>query len=80
MEITIKKWGNSLALRLPRSTTQKYALKSGSKVSMSEEKRGIIFRPVTKKCPSLKELVDMITPKNIHKETDWGKPQGKEIW
>ena len=47
---------------------------------MSEKKGGIIFKPVSKQCPSLKELVDMITPKNIHKETDWGKPRGKEIW
>jgi antitoxin component of MazEF toxin-antitoxin module len=30
--------------------------------------------------PTLEELVQRITPKNCHSETDWGKPVGKELW
>jgi antitoxin MazE len=27
-----------------------------------------------------KDLVEGITPENLHGEIDWGKPVGKEIW
>ena len=28
----------------------------------------------------IEELVEQITPENRHKEVDWGKPVGKEVW
>jgi len=80
METTIKKWGNSLAVRLPRSIAQKLALKAGSTVVMREEKKTLIIQAAPKTRKSLKELIAMIRPENIHDEIDWGKPVGKEIW
>lgn len=80
METTIKKWGNSLAVRVPRSIAQKLALKAGSTVAMREEKKTIIIQAVPKTHKSLKELIAMIRPENIHEQIDWGKPVGKEIW
>lgn len=40
---------------------------------------GIVMRP-TRRTYKLSELVDRITPKNRHRETDWGPPQGGESW
>ncbi|MDP3769844.1 MAG: AbrB/MazE/SpoVT family DNA-binding domain-containing protein [Candidatus Sungbacteria bacterium] len=80
METTIQKWGNSLAVRLPQHIAQKLALKQGSHVKVSEEKKMIIIRRTLKSHTPLKELVAMIRPKNIHTEINWGKSQGKEIW
>lgn len=80
METTVQKWGNSLAVRLPQRIAQKLALKQGSHVEMSEEKKIIIIRRTLKSRTPLKELVAMIRPENIHGETDWGMPQGKEAW
>lgn len=80
METTIQKWGNSLAVRVPRSIAQKLALKVGSTIAMREEKKTIIIQVAPKTRKSLKELIAMIHPENIHEEVDWGKPVGKEIW
>ena len=80
METKIKKWGNSLAVRLPQSIAQKLALKAGSVVEMSEEKKTIVIQSAPKARKSLKELVAMIRPENLHKNVDWGRPRGKEVW
>ena len=40
---------------------------------------GIVLRPAPRRY-ELSELVAQITPKNRHRETDWGHPQGKESW
>ena len=80
METMIKKWGNSLAVRLPRNIAQKLALKAGSVVEMSETKKMIVIQPAPKPRKSLKDLVAMIRPENLHKEIEWGKPHGKEVW
>ena len=80
METTIQKWGNSLAVRVPRSMAQKLALRVGSTVAMREEKKTIIIRAAPKTRKSLKALIAMIRPENMHEEMDWGKPAGKEIW
>ena len=80
METTIQKWGNSLAVRLPKSVTQKLALRQGTKVRVYEDRKEVIIAPAHETGKSLKELLAMITPENLHAETDWGKPRGREIW
>lgn len=80
METTIKKWGNSLAVRVPHSIAQKLALKAGSTIAMREAKKTIIIRAAPKTRKTIKELIAMIRPENIHEEIDWGEPVGKEIW
>ena len=80
METTIQKWGNSLAVRLPKEVTRKLALRQGRKVRVYEKKKEVIIAPTREKEKSLKELIGEITPKNLHRETDWGAPRGREIW
>ena len=80
METTIQKWGNSLAVRLPKSVTQKLALRSGSRVRVYEERKEVIIAPAREVKKSLKELLAMITTENLHAETNWGKPRGREVW
>ncbi|OHA03361.1 MAG: hypothetical protein A3J58_01320 [Candidatus Sungbacteria bacterium RIFCSPHIGHO2_02_FULL_52_23] len=80
METTIQKWGNSLAVRLPKSVTQKLALRPGSRVRVYEERKEVIIAPTREVKKSLKELLAMITPENLHAETNWGKPRGREVW
>ena len=80
METTIQKWGNSLAVRLPKSVAQKLAFRPGTKVRVYEERKEIIIAPARKTAKSLKELLALITPENLHAETDWGKPRGREVW
>jgi antitoxin MazE len=76
MEQTLKKWGNSLALRLPKRIAEELNLKEGSKVDIKIEGGKIVIVPKKE----LKELLEAIRPDNLHQETDWGQREGNEIW
>ena len=76
----IAKWGNSLAVRLPRGIVRDAGLSEGDSVVLDVTRDGgVLLRPGRPKY-SLQELVSGITAKNRHSETDWGKPAGKEVW
>jgi antitoxin MazE len=51
----------------------------GDSVDVSANKGMIVIRP-TRRTYSLQELVDAITPRNRHDETDWDRPVGHEAW
>jgi len=80
MQTKITKWGNSLALRIPKSFALNANLKQNELVDLSIEKEKIIITPINEKEYSLKELLDKITESNLHGEFDTGEPVGKEIW
>jgi antitoxin MazE len=76
----LAKWGNSLAVRLPRWVVETAGLRKGDSLILSVGKDGgVVMRPARRKY-RLEELVSAITPRNRHDETDWGGPVGKEIW
>lgn len=77
---SIKKWGNSLAIRIPSSVIQDLALSENSSVQITSNGVVATIQPKKHKKVSLDELVAAITPDNIHEEVDWGKPVGKEVW
>ncbi|MGA2274127.1 MAG: AbrB/MazE/SpoVT family DNA-binding domain-containing protein [Bryobacteraceae bacterium] len=79
-ETTVSKWGNSLAVRIPLAIAKQASLDEGDPVALVlDSNGGIVLRP-TRRRYKLSELVGRITPKNRHRETDWGPPQGKESW
>ena len=80
MQTMIQQWGNSLALRIPKAFAQQAKVKKGSRIKLTVEKNRLVMEPIEKKPVTLKELLAGVTPENIHPETDWGKPMGKEIW
>jgi antitoxin MazE len=75
----VSKWGNSLGLRLPKSIAREAHLDEGDTVDVSVDNGAIVIRPSRPRY-SLAELVDRITARNRHAETDWGKPLGHEAW
>ncbi len=76
----IQKWGNSLGVRIPKSVAQEARLQEGSSVEVRVEEGRLIIAPRNKRKYTFAELVDKITPENMHGETDWGPPVGKEVW
>lgn len=81
MATKVQKWGNSLAVRLPREVAGRFHLDEGTVVTIQPEGSGILIKPLAKqKRENLRELIARITPENIHDAVDWGKPRGKEIW
>jgi antitoxin MazE len=79
-ETKVSKWGNSLAVRIPLAIARQASLTEGDSLALVlDNDGGIVLRPTRRKY-ELSELVDRITPKNRHKETNWGQPQGGESW
>ena len=79
-ESRISKWGNSLGVRIPLALAKQASLAEGDAVKLSLTRNGgIVLRPARRKY-ELSELVAGITPKNRHRETDWGPVQGEESW
>ena len=76
----IVRWGNSMAVRLPKVVLRDIGLKEGDTLEFGTRNGNIIAKPLKKKPILLKELLARVTPENIHQETDWGKPRGREIW
>jgi antitoxin MazE len=76
----LAKWGNSLAVRIPKSVVGAARLREGDEVTLAVGKGGaIVMRPARRKY-QLDELVSKITARNRHDETDWGPQAGKEAW
>lgn len=78
MKVQVQKWGNSLALRIPKSIAVESHIEQGSTVEMTRSKNGILVRPHEEL--TLESLLADVTKENIHTETDFGKPEGKEVW
>lgn len=79
MRTQIVGWGNSQALRIPREMLDALQVSEGDEVEMVVENGLLTVQPVHRKL-SLESLVAKITPENRHKEIDWGKPVGSEVW
>ncbi len=73
------RWGNSLAIRIPKNVVDEARLSEGDKLVLQVESPGNVAIKAVER-PSLGELLVRITPENIHKEIDWGKPVGNEAW
>lgn len=71
------KWGNSLAVRIPKDIAEQAHLKEGDSVIFKAAKGRIEMR-CAEKIPTLEELVAQITPENRYPEIDWGPPVGRE--
>ncbi|OGR96715.1 MAG: hypothetical protein A2V88_01700 [Elusimicrobia bacterium RBG_16_66_12] len=80
MTTTVQKWGNSLALRIPSSVAKDVHLHRGSEVDVAIVEGALVVKPKGRRKLSLNRLLRGVTKANLHKESDWGRPQGKEIW
>ena len=80
MQTQIKKWGNSLALRIPKSFALNANLRQDELVDLTIDEERIVITPIGQKEYSLAELLDRVNESNLHGEFDTGAPVGKEIW
>ena len=76
----IRKWGNSLGVRIPKSLATDVRVEDGCSVDLSIENGRLVIVPIIKDGHTLDELLDQITPQNLHGELDTGKPVGGEVW
>lgn len=80
METRVQKWGNSLALRVPKPLAAEIGLAQNSPVELSVQEGKIVVAPVAEPALSLKELLAQVTEENLHGEVDTGPAVGDEVW
>jgi antitoxin MazE len=80
MKARIQKWGNSLALRIPKPFAEESNLREDSPVEISVRSGKLVVVAIEETQLSLDELVAKITPENRHAEIETGTPVGNEFW
>lgn len=76
----VRKWGNSLALRIPRAFALDAQLENDSVVEVSLVDGQIVIKPIATQNWSLEQLLSGATSNNLHHETDTGEAIGNEVW
>jgi antitoxin MazE len=80
MQTRIQKWGNSLALRIPKSFAIDAQLEQDALVELTLTDGQIIVKPVKKPEWILDKLLAGINKRNLHTEVDTGPAVGREMW
>ncbi len=80
MKTQLAKWGNSVAVRIPKALADAAKFRPGDTLEMAVEDPGTLRIRKQKGVPKLRYLVRAITPENLHGESEWGAPTGKELW
>jgi len=80
MKTSIQKWGDSLALRIPKSFAIKAGLREDGPVELSLVKGNLVVQAISESPPTLADLLRGVTDENLHGEWDTGPAIGKESW
>ena len=80
MRVTVKKWGNSAAVRLPASVMHATHLELDEVVEVRADRGRIVIERIPRRKYELSELLKGITKKNKHSAIDFGSAVGEEIW
>ena len=80
MKTRVQKWGNSLALRIPKSFANEVGLERETSVEVVLADGKLVITPVAKPRLTLKQLLVKVTEENLHHEVDTGTAIGNETW
>lgn len=80
MKTKVQRWGNSLAVRIPKAFAEEAGIKDDSPIEMRLVRGGLLLEPSAGWPPSLEELLNGVTESNLHDEVDTGAAQGSEAW
>jgi antitoxin MazE len=80
MRTRIQRWGNSLALRIPKAFAAEAQLEQDTVVEVRLVDGKLLIVPVTETSVTLEQLLAGVTEENLHHETDTGPAMGQEVW
>lgn len=80
MNTTVQKWGNSLAVRIPKSLAAETGVEAGSEVELTVRDGQLVLTPTHQRKYRLRDLLRYVTPANLHDEVAIGEPVGTEGW
>ena len=79
MRARAQRWGNSLAVRIPKAIAEEAGVSENAEVDIEIVDRAIRVKACNQP-PNLDELLARIRPDNLHEEADFGAPKGREAW
>jgi antitoxin MazE len=80
MRVQVQKWGNSLALRIPKPFAAEVQIEEGSLVDLSIVKGKLVATPAVREKPTLSQLLAKVSRANLHGEVETGPSVGREAW
>ncbi len=80
METRLRRWGHSLALRIPKALAVEAGLEDDARVEVSLENGKLVLTPLPEARWTLEELLAQVTDENLHAEVDTGPAVGAEVW
>lgn len=83
MKVEFLRWGNSLALRVPKAFAEEIGAVAGRRAEMTAENGVLVVKvskPKRRRRYDLEHLINGITEENRHTEFDWGPSVGNEAW
>jgi antitoxin MazE len=80
METRVRKWGNSLALRIPRPFALEVGLEADTPVEITLADGGLVVTPIAMPAVSLEQLLAHVTADNVHGDVHSGPAVGREAW
>ena len=80
MRVRIQKWGHGLALRIPESIAVETRIERDTLVDLSLVEGKLVISPVACARPTLEQLLEGVTPENLHNEWETGPAAGVEAW
>lgn len=79
MITTVQRWGNSLAVRIPKAFATQADMAEDARVQIAIENDAIVIRPAPPAW-KLDDMLENVTVSNRHSLVDWGDKVGKESW
>ena len=80
MESRVQRWGNSLAIRIPKRMADEAGLTDNSPVHLSLRDKLLVIEPIRQPVLSLDALLSQVTTDNVHREVQTGPAVGGEVW
>jgi antitoxin MazE len=80
MKTQAQQWGNSLAIRIPKTYARELGLAVGLEVDLEVKSNKLVIVPTRRPHYKLRALLAGVKKSNRHAETDWGAAAGQEVW
>jgi antitoxin MazE len=80
MKTRVQRWGNSLAVRIPKAFAAEVGLENEASVELRLDRGKIVLEPIRPPAPRLEDLLRGVRKSNLHREVDTGPAVGDEVW
>ncbi len=80
MQTRVQLWGNSLAMRIPKSFAIEVGLVDNTLVDIRLVDGQLIVKPIIQPEFTLEQLLTEVTEDNLHDEINTGPAMGNEAW